>query len=70
MFIFKLSLLTCGFYLGFSILMDVIILVLARAKGSFAFGGKPLGWVIWFGAIWLLSFVIAWHLMSRPPTSA
>jgi hypothetical protein len=63
MLILKLSALTCVFYLGASFLLELILLVLARSFGSFSVGGKPIGWTVWFGVVWLACFSAAWHVL-------
>jgi len=61
-FLLKLSVLTCLFYLGFTVLMEAAIFLAARASGSFFYvlHRVPLGFI--FGVIWLASFSLAWHI--------
>jgi hypothetical protein len=67
MLLFRLALFTCLVYLTAVALMELAIFILARSLGSFAFGGKPLGWTIWFGGVWLISFRLAWYISAIRP---
>jgi len=61
-FLLKLSVLTCLFYLGVTVLMEVAIFLAARIGGSFFYvlHRVPIGFI--FGVIWLASFSLAWHI--------
>ena len=61
-FLLKLSVLTCLFYLGVTVLMEVAIFLPARIGGSFFYvlHRVPIGFI--FGVIWLASFSLAWHI--------
>ncbi len=68
----KVALLTCAFYIGLNILLEVGLLGLAQGRGGagihFARGGQ----YILFGILWLISFSLAWriataHLIAKLP---
>ena len=60
MFVFKLGLLTCVFYLAICAIIDLAIsLTLRFCKASFiGLRGWP-GFLVLFGSIWLMSFYCA-----------
>ena len=71
--IFKLQLLTCGFYLGLNVLLAVATwVVISRYGLGILFGGKYPFWsvglkfAIFFGALWAISFFAAWCLVYFP----
>ncbi len=61
-FLLKLSVLTCLFYLGVTVLIEAAIFLAARVSGSFFYvlHRVPLGFI--FGVIRLASFSLAWHI--------
>jgi hypothetical protein len=74
MVILKLALLSSLFYIGIAFLMQVGIYVIAYAKGVVGISNSPLRLGMLFAIIWLISFVIAWHIFysgfkSRLPPS-
>jgi hypothetical protein len=67
MFLFaKFALVTCAFYLGIAILIDGATFALAHWKGSFGLSASKTGWIFFFGAVWLISFLISWRIVVTP----
>jgi hypothetical protein len=66
MFILRLTLYTCAFYLGMNLLISAGLLALER-KGGFVIGFRGLSGVVTFasvfGVMWLLSFGLAFRLV-------
>ena len=66
MFILRLTLYTCAFYLGMSLLIEAGVLALAR-KGGFSIFFRGLSGIVifagFFGVMWLLSFGLAFRLV-------
>jgi hypothetical protein len=65
MWIFKFALLTCGFYLATTFLLQCVWLLIAWRKGEALLYGTRWGVALVFGLIWLLSFQLAWHFLLR-----
>jgi len=62
MFILKLALLTCAFYIGVTSLLQAAILLLAHAYPVFIrYNRLRFGFL--FGVIWFISFSFAWHIV-------
>ena len=62
----KLALVTCAFYLGVAILIDGAIFCMALWKGGFVVLAPKAGWVLFFGAVWLTSFLVSWRIVITP----
>ena len=62
----KTALVTCAFYVGMSILLEVILLGLTFWKGGIMYSLNFKVWVLMFGVIWLASFALAWRLTVVP----
>jgi hypothetical protein len=62
----KLALVTCAFYIGFSILLDMTGLVVATWKGGFVILFSKVGWVVFFACIWLVSFLLSYRIVLGP----
>jgi hypothetical protein len=62
----KLALVTCGFYLAISILVDAAVFGMALWKGSFGVSATKSGWLVFFGMAWLISFVLSWRIVFAP----
>jgi hypothetical protein len=70
-FVTKFAFVTCAVYLGIAILVDSVILCVARwrvlsfvvQKG--ATSAFP-GGLVFFGAMWLLAFLISWRVVVTP----
>jgi len=62
----KVALVTCAFYLGLNVLLEVGLFGLAQWKGgagiTFTRGGK----YIFFGILWLISYSLAWRIVAAP----
>jgi hypothetical protein len=66
MFYTKLAPVTFAFYLGISILIDAAIMGMALWRGSFGIFLPKTGWVVFFGSMWLVSFLLAWRIVVAP----
>jgi hypothetical protein len=62
----KLALVTCGFYLAISILLDVAVFGMAMWKGSSGVFASKSGWLLFFGMVWLMSFLLSWRIVFTP----
>jgi hypothetical protein len=62
----KLALVTCAFYLGIAILIDGAIFGMALWKGGVGVFASKTGWIVFFGAVWLISFLISWRIVITP----
>jgi len=62
----KTALVTCVFYVGMSILLEVLLLGLTFWKGGIMYSLNFKVWVLMFGVIWLASFALAWRLTVVP----
>ena len=63
----KLALVTCAFYLGINVLLDVAMFGIALLKGGSLLGfSSRIAGILFFGLIWLLSFVLAWRIVLAP----
>jgi hypothetical protein len=72
MFLGKLGLLTCGFYVGLVLLLEAGVWAVIRHRGGFGvlfYSGKHPGLGlglflgIVFGFLWLVSFIAAWWIV-------
>jgi hypothetical protein len=67
MFFFaRLALVTCAFYLGIAVLMDATSFAIARWRGGFGVYLTRPAWMVTFGLIWLLSFMLSWRFIMTP----
>lgn len=66
MFFTKLALVTCALYLGMAILMDSAFFGIALWKGGSSVSATKAGWILFFGATWLISFLISWRIVITP----
>jgi hypothetical protein len=62
----KLALVTCAFYLGFSILLDAAVFGIALWKGGANVIATKTGWLVFFGISWLISFLLSWRIVFTP----
>jgi len=62
----KTALVTCAFYVGMSILLEVLLVGLTFWKGGIMYSLNFKVWVLMFGVIWLASFALAWRLTVVP----
>lgn len=72
MFLFKLGLLTCAFYVVLTLLLEAGVLALIRVRGFSVFlsskhwfwgGGLAFGAI--FGTLWIISFSVAWYIVYQ-----
>lgn len=62
MLIMKLALLSCAFYLGFALIVELANIG-ARMKGL-DLHLTSLGWTVFSGAIWLVSTSVAFRIVA------
>jgi hypothetical protein len=62
----KLALVTCAFYVGISVLLEVVLLALTLWKGGVFYSINFKAWALIFGLLWLVSFALAWRIMMVP----
>jgi hypothetical protein len=62
----KMALVTCAFYIGVSVLLEVGLLVAAKTRGGILYTLNPMAWGLVFGVAWLISFVLAWRVFMTP----
>jgi hypothetical protein len=62
----KLALVTCGFYLAVSILLDAAVFGMALWKGSASVSATKGAWLMFFGIAWLMSFLLSWRIVISP----
>jgi hypothetical protein len=63
MLIMRLALLSCAFYLGFALALELALVLLSRWKGSAEFYFTSWGWTVFSGAIWLVSTSLAFRIV-------
>lgn len=67
MFLFsKFALATCAFYLAVSILLDAIMFGMTAWKGGFGVTASRSIWLVFFGLVWLASFLLSWRIVLAP----
>ena len=63
MIILRLALLTALIYVGFALAIEVALFILAKIHGGCGiFMSRPGGWFLFFGVLWLVSFLIAYRM--------
>jgi hypothetical protein len=62
----KLGLVTCAFYLGICLLLDVTVFGAAAWMGIAGVHFTRSGRYIFFALIWLACFSLAWRLVMPP----
>ena len=62
----KIAFVTCAIYLVFSIILDVLGIAMAGWKGSFGLFFTKTGWVLLFGLVWLVSFLLSYRIVVSP----
>jgi hypothetical protein len=63
MFILKLTLVTCAFYMGITLLLLVGLLAIIHLKGMVGYTLNWRSFGVLFGLIWLVSFSAAWRIV-------
>jgi hypothetical protein len=68
MLILKLAGLTCAFYLAAAVVIEATIITLSHLLGGFGFFSTRLRLVgvVFFGTVWLVSFLLAWRIVVTP----
>ena len=63
MFILRLGIVTCAFYLGITLLLVLAMAAVAHLKGDvwYLFNWRSIGFL--FGLVWLFSFAAAWRIV-------
>jgi hypothetical protein len=61
-FLLKLSVLTCVFYLGVTLLLEAGILAAAHISGIGINFSRSLPFWMFFGLVWMGSFALAWRI--------
>jgi hypothetical protein len=69
MFILKLTLVTCAFYLGITLLLLVGLLAIVHLKGMVGYTLNWRSFGVLFGLIWLVSFSAAWRVVYHQFTA-
>jgi hypothetical protein len=62
----RFALVTRAFYLGFNILLGAAFLGLSLWKGGASIFASRGAWALFFGAIWLVSFLAPWKIVLAP----
>ncbi len=63
MFILKLTLVTCTFYMGITLLLLVGLLAIVHLKGMVGYTLNWRSFGVLFDLIWLVSFSAAWRIV-------
>jgi len=68
MLILKLAAVTCIFYLLGAVVIEATIIELAHLLGGIIFlSTRPkLVSIVFFGSMWLVSFLLAWRIVITP----
>ncbi len=68
MLVLKLAAVTCAFYLGAAVLIEVAMIVLTHLLGGLSvIATRPrLVGAVFFGGVWLASFLLAWRVVVTP----
>ena len=64
-FVLKLAVLTCIFYLAGAAVIACAVLLAVRALGGFMVLRSPWAWGLLFGPIWAASFALACRLLGN-----
>jgi hypothetical protein len=70
MFILKLAILTCAFYIGITVLLLLGGLVVVHWKGMIAYNYHFRAWAILFELMWFVSFIVAWRIVIQQSLNA
>ena len=62
----KMALVTCGFYLGIAVILEIALLVVSRRGGGVMYTLAWWHWLPIFAIAWLISFGLAWLVFMRP----
>ena len=58
----KLACLTCAFYIGITLLLQLVLFLLVRTQGMVGVRMSALRLGILFAVVWLVSFALAWRI--------
>jgi len=61
----KMALVTCAFYIGISLPLEVALLLAAKT-GGILYTLNPVAWALVSGVAWFISFVLAWRVFMVP----
>lgn len=61
--ILKLAFLSCVFYMGVAISMELALFLAAKFSGGSGLFANRAGWFVLFGIIWLGSFGLSYHIV-------
>ena len=64
MFIMKIALLSCAFYLGLALLAELALFGLMYWKDGVFVSFTWWGWAVWSSAAWLISTSLAFRLVA------
>ena len=64
--ILKMALVTSAFYIGVGILLEAALFGATFWKGGIMYTLNFKVWALIFGAIWLVSFALAWRVIMVP----
>ncbi len=62
MIILRLGLVSALIYVGFALAVEIAQFTLANVTGSSFLGASKLGWFVFFGVMWFVSFWIAFRM--------
>jgi hypothetical protein len=63
MLIMKLALLSCAFYLGFALVVELAFFAVTLWKDSVGIFFTWWGWAAWSGAAWVVSTSLAFRIV-------
>jgi hypothetical protein len=69
MFILRLTLVTCAFYMGIALLLLVGLAAIVHLKGMVGISLNWRSFGVLFGLIWLVSFSAAWRVVYHQFTA-
>lgn len=62
----RFALCLCALLLGFAFLFDAVAYATAFFRGSSAYPVAKPAWLLAFGVLWLVSFLLAWRIAIVP----
>lgn len=67
MFLFaRFALVTCAFYLAIAVLLDAAMFGIAVWKGGSDVAASRSAWFVFFGLVWVVSFLLSWRIVLAP----
>jgi hypothetical protein len=61
----RTALLSCAFYLGFVLVVELTLVAVARWKGSAGLFFNGWSWALFSGLIWLVSTSLAFRIIAN-----